>query len=113
MKEGYDSLVSLLGSDVGLADLLYEKGFFSAEELSKASIEDLIQIRGIDRKRAEKLMEGAKSAVAESKNTESIEQTSDSELMNSNGFQENISEKNSQRDNPEASLESGRTKEET
>jgi N utilization substance protein A len=43
-----------------LADALYEKGFFSAEELSDASIKDLIQIRGIGDEKAVKLIEAAK-----------------------------------------------------
>ena len=47
MQDGYDSLVSLPSVGISLADALYEKGFFSAEELSKASVEDLTQIRDI------------------------------------------------------------------
>ncbi|MBC8394700.1 MAG: transcription termination/antitermination protein NusA [Deltaproteobacteria bacterium] len=63
MKDGYDSLVGLSGVGISLADALYEKGFFSAEELSKATAEDLIQIRGIGEEKATKLIEAAKSAV--------------------------------------------------
>jgi N utilization substance protein A len=40
---------------------LYEKGFYSAEELSKASIEDLIQIRGVAKGKAAKLIEASKN----------------------------------------------------
>ncbi|MEW5909343.1 MAG: helix-hairpin-helix domain-containing protein, partial [Thermodesulfobacteriota bacterium] len=109
MKEGYESLVSLLGADAGLADILYEKGFFSAEELSKASVEDLVQIRGIDRKKAEDLVESAKAVLAESIRAESMETSKDSELMNSGENQENVSEKNSQKDDPEALPESEKT----
>ncbi|MCD4805732.1 MAG: transcription termination factor NusA, partial [Desulfobacterales bacterium] len=47
MKDGYDSLVALPGVSISLADALYEKGFFSAEEISNSSLEDLMQIRGI------------------------------------------------------------------
>jgi N utilization substance protein A len=60
MREGYDSLVALQGIGISLADALYEKGFFSAEELSKASIDDLIQIRGVAQGKATKLIEAAK-----------------------------------------------------
>lgn len=63
MKDGYDSLVDLSGVGISLADALYEKGFFSAEELSKATVEDLIQIRGIGEEKSTKLIETAKSAV--------------------------------------------------
>ena len=64
MKEGYDSLMGVLGVNIGLADILYEKGFFSAEELSNASVEDLMQIRGIDEeKKAKELIENARIVV--------------------------------------------------
>ena len=61
MREGYDSLVALPGIGISLADALYEKGFYSAEELSKASIEDLIQIRGVAKGKAKKLIEASKN----------------------------------------------------
>ncbi|UCD33341.1 MAG: transcription termination factor NusA [Desulfobacterales bacterium] len=60
MQDGYNSLVSLPGVGISLADALYEKGFFSAEELSNASMEDLIQIRGIGEEKAVKLVDAAK-----------------------------------------------------
>jgi N utilization substance protein A len=60
MKDGYDSLVSLSGVGVSMADALYEKGFFSAEELAGASVEDLVDIRGIAEEKATKLIETAK-----------------------------------------------------
>ncbi|MBU0986903.1 MAG: transcription termination factor NusA [Proteobacteria bacterium] len=60
MQNGYDSLVALPGVGVSLADALYEKGFYSAEELSGASVEDLIQIRGIAEDKAAKLIEAAR-----------------------------------------------------
>lgn len=64
MQDGYDSLVALSGVGVSLADALYEKGFYSAEELSHASIEELIQIRGIAGEKAQKLIENAKKYMA-------------------------------------------------
>jgi transcription termination/antitermination protein NusA len=60
MQDGYDSLVSLLDVGISLADALYEKGFYSAEELGKASVEDLVQIRDIDEEKAIQLIESAK-----------------------------------------------------
>jgi N utilization substance protein A len=62
MRDGYDSLVSLPGMSISLADTLYEMGFFSAEELSKASAEDLAQIREMDEAKAEELIEAAGKA---------------------------------------------------
>ncbi|MBW2590677.1 MAG: transcription termination/antitermination protein NusA [Deltaproteobacteria bacterium] len=59
MKSGYDSLVALPGIGVSMADALYEKGLFSAEEISNATVEDLIQIRGIGEGKAEKLIAAA------------------------------------------------------
>jgi len=64
MQDGYDSLVALPGVGVSLADALYEKGFYSADELGHASIEDLIQIRGIAEEKAQKLIENAKKYMA-------------------------------------------------
>lgn len=64
MQDGYESLVALPGVGVSLADALYEKGFYSAEELSHVSIEDLIQIRGIAEEKAQKLIENAKKYMA-------------------------------------------------
>jgi len=47
---------------ISLADALYEKGFYSAEEISKASLEDLLQIRGVDEVMARSLIEAARTA---------------------------------------------------
>jgi N utilization substance protein A len=60
MKSGYDSLVALPGVGISMADALYEEGFYSAEEVSKASLDHLIQIRGIGEEKAKKLIEGAR-----------------------------------------------------
>jgi len=56
MKSGYDSLVALPEMGISLADTLYEMGFYSAEELSKAAREDLMQIRDISEEQAENLI---------------------------------------------------------
>jgi N utilization substance protein A len=61
MQDGYDSLVSLPDVGISLADALYEKGFFSADELSKASVEDLIQIRDITEEKAIQLIEASEA----------------------------------------------------
>jgi len=63
LQDGYASLVALPGVGASLADALYEKGFYSAEELAKAANEDLVQIRGIGEETALKLIEAAKQAV--------------------------------------------------
>jgi N utilization substance protein A len=65
MQTGYDSLVALPGVGIGLADALYESGFYSAEEIANANIEDLTQIRGIGEEKAVKLLEAAQVTAAE------------------------------------------------
>lgn len=64
MKEGYDSLMQVPGVSIGLADVLYEKGFYSAEELSLATQEELEQIREIDAEKAALLINNAQQLVA-------------------------------------------------
>ncbi len=59
MRDGYDSLVAVPGISISLADTLYEMGFFSAEELSKASVEDLAQVRDLDPEAAAELIRNA------------------------------------------------------
>lgn len=64
MQDGYDSLTALPGVGISLADALYEKGFYSAEELSNAMTEDLVRIRGIAESKARKLIETATDYMA-------------------------------------------------
>ena len=63
MQNGYDSLVQVDGVGVSMADALFEKGFYSAEELSEADIDDLVQIRGIGEEKAKQLIAKAQDAV--------------------------------------------------
>ena len=59
MKNGYDSLGALPEISLGLVDALFENGFYSVEELSRASVNDLVQIREIDEEMAETLIANA------------------------------------------------------
>jgi N utilization substance protein A len=59
MRHGYETLVALPDVSVSLADTLYEKGFFSAEELKMATVEDLTDIRGLSEEDACQLIENA------------------------------------------------------
>ncbi len=63
MRSGYDSLLALPGVGISLADALYERGLFSAEEISKATVEDLIQVKGIGEDSAIKLIAASKQAI--------------------------------------------------
>jgi N utilization substance protein A len=74
MQSGYDSLVALPGVGVSMADALYELGFYSAEEVSKATPEDLIQIRGIGEETANKLIAAAQTAVVEAEKAQDTEE---------------------------------------
>ncbi len=72
MEDGYDSLVALPGVSISMADALYEKGFFSAGEISNSSLEDLMQIRGITEEKAIKLLKTAKKYVANSDSSDEV-----------------------------------------
>jgi len=74
MQSGYDSLVALPGIGISMADALYESGFYSAEEVSHAAPEDLIQVRGIGEEKAGKLIAAAQTAVVEAKQAEDIDE---------------------------------------
>jgi N utilization substance protein A len=71
MQSGYNSLMALPGVGISLADALYEKGFYSAEEIAKASREELLQIRGVDEAMADSLIEAAQAAVEQNTAAES------------------------------------------
>jgi N utilization substance protein A len=88
MQIGYDSLVALPGVGIGLADALYESGFYSAEEISRATIEDLIQIRGIGEEKAEKLLEAARNAIAQSETETNAETPPETVATNEPGEEE-------------------------
>lgn len=62
MRSSYDSLMSLPGVGASTADALYEQGFYSIEELANASVEELVQIKGISDKKARALLESAGQA---------------------------------------------------
>jgi N utilization substance protein A len=75
MQTGYDSLVALPGVGISLADALYETGFYSAEEISQANIEDLVQIRGIGEEKAVKLLEAARQAILDAEEADEVTET--------------------------------------
>lgn len=73
MEDGYNSLVALPGIGISLADALYEAGYYSAEELSNATVEDLVQIRGIGEDKAGALIQTAKEHIEEAESAEPVE----------------------------------------
>ena len=74
MKKGYDSLVALPGVGISMADSLFEKGLYSAEELIKVSVDDLTQIRGIGEEKAAALIENAQNYLIEAKQAAAMEE---------------------------------------
>ena len=73
MQSGYNSLMALPGVGISLADALYEKGFYSAGEIGKASVEDLLQVRGIDEEMARGLIEAGVAAAEQAARAEADE----------------------------------------
>jgi N utilization substance protein A len=60
MKSGYESLVQISGVGAAMADAVFEKGVYSAQELATAEIEELVQIRGIGEEKARQIVESAR-----------------------------------------------------
>ncbi len=61
MKEGFESLTSLKGVSIELANVLYHKGFLSAEEIGTATVDELVQIAGITEEKAGQIIEEAQA----------------------------------------------------
>ncbi len=65
LRDGYRSLLEVVGvSDVS-ADTLYQAGYGSAEALAEAEVEELVALPDIDAERAEGLIADAKNYLAE------------------------------------------------
>ncbi len=63
MKKGYESLVQISGVGASMADALFEKGLYSAEELANAAIDDLVEVRGIGDEKAKQIIASAQEWV--------------------------------------------------
>ncbi|MBN1277537.1 MAG: transcription termination/antitermination protein NusA [Deltaproteobacteria bacterium] len=59
LKDGYKSLLNLHGVGEKKASDLYEGGFRSARDLANATVDDLLAVKGMTDKQAEKLIENA------------------------------------------------------
>jgi transcription termination/antitermination protein NusA len=86
MKKGYDSLMNLTGMTKPLADLLFKKGIFSAEDLSQMTVSDLVEVSGITEAEALNYIELAANAVADSNHSDEPddEENADAEIENNN-----------------------------
>jgi len=72
LRDGYRSLLDVVGvSDVG-ADTLFQAGYGSAEALAEAEVADLAALPGIDEQRAEALIADARRYLAEAPQREAV-----------------------------------------
>ncbi|HBF42061.1 MAG TPA: transcription termination/antitermination protein NusA [Desulfobacteraceae bacterium] len=69
LKKGYKSLLELQGVGPKRASNLYEYGFKSTEDVSRATIEDLLSVEGMTEKMATKLIEEAIKHINEKDDT--------------------------------------------
>ncbi len=74
LKEGYRSLLDLQGVGEKRASDLYEEGFRSAEDVARASIEDLASVDGIGEETASRLIEDAVRYIQEEERHEPDEE---------------------------------------
>lgn len=65
LKETYNSLLSLEGVGEATAMSLYHEGFRSISDLAGSSVEDIVQVKGIDPEKAAKIIESAKKQMEE------------------------------------------------
>jgi N utilization substance protein A len=63
MRTGYDAIMALPGVGASTANALHEYGFYSIEEIANASVEELVQVKGISDKKAEAILGSAKEAL--------------------------------------------------
>jgi transcription termination factor NusA len=59
------SIGAIPGINDFAAELLYQAGFKSAEEVSESELEDILDVEGISKEKAESLHKSAKEYVAE------------------------------------------------
>ncbi len=64
MEEGYKSLMAIEGMTEKLADVLYDSGIASAQELAAASREDLLGLNGFNEELADTLIAAAQNKTA-------------------------------------------------
>jgi len=65
IKIGFDSLMNLPGMSKTLADILFKEGFFSVEDLTKVTVEELVDITHITEEEARDFIGHAENAIAQ------------------------------------------------
>lgn len=70
IKMGFESLMALPEMTKTLADILFKEGFFSAEDLTKVSVEELVEITHITQQEAQDFIKHAETAAVAPENDE-------------------------------------------
>jgi N utilization substance protein A len=114
MEKGYNSLVKISGVGASMADALFEKGFYSAEELAEAEIEDLVQVRGIAEGKARQLVENAQvwlkeeaERVADTNGAAQDSASQAAEMQQSEQQEQSVAEQAATEHNPEQDSSDG------
>jgi N utilization substance protein A len=113
MRTGYDSLMGLPGVGSSTADALYEAGYYSLEELANASVEELIQIKGISDKKAEALLEAARQALTEAQLEEADQEEGDAETSEESAVPGEPEDREESADSPGNTTETQEQEEQT
>lgn len=61
LKDDYEGLLSLEGINMTIADEMHQNGMFTIDDIKQASVEDLMQMNGIDEAKAADIMRAAES----------------------------------------------------
>jgi N utilization substance protein A len=85
MRAGYESLLELPEVGASMADALYEHGFYSVDELASATVDELIQIKGIGETKAQALLKAALQVLEERKEEGHTEEGEDIADASENG----------------------------
>jgi len=72
-RRARSSLGAIPGVNDMIAELLYQDGFKSAEELAEAELEEILDVEGISREKAEAIYKSSREYVAEKKRKEAEE----------------------------------------
>jgi len=73
------SIGAIPGINDFAAELLYQAGFKSAEEIAESELEDILDVEGISKEKAESLHKSAKEYVAEKRRKEEEEKANAAE----------------------------------
>jgi N utilization substance protein A len=89
MQKGYDSLMRLDGMTKSLADTLFKKGIFSAEDLSRMTAPDLVELSGLSESEALVFIELAANSAADASSADEPDDEEGAETEIENNDHEN------------------------